>query len=488
MPRGAKSGQRLAPSRPYMASKLGDTAWLLRERLGASASAARCPSRQPPGVCVGKPGRGLLQFWDSRGRPQAVMRPIMAENNKRKPVTWILIAVLAIAILAVLALRRQAPVVNVVRVTREDMSATITSNGKVEPISPTVARAEFPAFVDKVLATEGQAVRRGQVILTLNASDVRSQLAQARADLLSAQNDLRNARAGGPPDQVAQLDGDLQAAQVQVKNLQTNEKALEGLVAQHAATQDELAQYHTSWANARGNLQAREAKKQDLTERASAIVEGATLRVSQAEDLVEALEEKVRSATVTAPTDGTLYSLPVHAGDFVKVGDTLAEMADLRHVRVRAFVDEPDLGSLEPNQNVAVTWDAKPGRTWTGHTEEVPKQVVARGMRSVGEVLCSVDNDHLELLPNTNVQVLIMVRERHAALVVPRTAVLGDSAQHYVLVFSGDKIHRREISVGIAGTSQYEVLSGLRADERVALPGEVELRNGMDVRATTEAN
>jgi HlyD family secretion protein len=394
----------------------------------------------------------------------------MAENNKRKPVTWILIAVLAIAVLAVLALRRQAPAVRVVRVTREDLSATITSNGKVEPISPTVARAEFPAFVDKVLATEGQAVRGGQVILTLNASDVRSQLAQARADLLSAKNDLRNARAGGPPDQVAQLDGDLQAAQVQVKNLQTNEKALEGLVAQHAATQDELAQTQSSLAKARGNLQALEAKKQDLTERASAIVEGATLRVSQAEDLVEALEEKVRSATV-------------HAGDFVKVGDTLAEMADLRHVRVRAFVDEPDLGSLEPNQNVAVTWDAKPNRTWTGHTEEVPKQVVARGMRSVGEVLCSIDNDRLDLLPNTNVQVLIMVHESHGALVVPRTAVLGDTAQHYVLVFGDDKLRRRDISIGVASASKYEVVSGLTSGDRVALPGEKELHDGMEVRA-----
>jgi HlyD family secretion protein len=411
----------------------------------------------------------------------------MAENNKRKPVTLVLVALLAIAILAVLALRRGAPVVKVVGVAREDLSATITSNGKVEPISPTVARAEFPAFVDKVTATEGQSVRRGQVILTLNAADVRSQLAQARADLLTVQNDLRNARAGGPPDQVAQLSGDLQAAQVQVKNLESSEQALKGLVAKQAATQDELAQVQASLAKARGNLQALQAKKQDLAQRASAIVQGANLRVSQAQDLVQSLEEKVRSATVTAPTDGTLYSLPVNAGDFVKVGDTLAEMADLRHVRVRAFVDEPDLGSLEPNQSVAVTWDAKPGRTWTGSTEEVPKQVVARGMRSVGEVLCSVDNDHLELLPNTNVQVLITVRERHGALVVPRTAVLGDTAQHYVLVFADDKLHRRDISVGVASASMYEVVSGLTSNDRVVLPGEKQLRDGMEVRAE-EAN
>ena len=61
-------------------------------------------------------------------------------------------------------------------------------------------------------------------------------------------------------------------------------------------------------------------------------VESAGLRLKQQQDLVAALEEKVRSATVTAPADGTLYSLPVRKGDFVKLGDVLAEMADLRQV------------------------------------------------------------------------------------------------------------------------------------------------------------
>jgi HlyD family secretion protein len=419
------------------------------------------------------------------GRAASEVRPIMAENSKRKLfLTVALIVVLAVAIVSVLALRRQAPQVTVVQVAREDLSATISSNGKVEPISPDVAHAEFPTFIDKVTAVEGQAVHRSQVILTLDAADVRSQLAQARADLLSTQNDLRNAHAGGPPDQVAQLDGDIAAAGLQAKNLETSEQALEGLVAKHAATQDELAQAQESLAKARANLQALQAKKQDLTSRNAAIVHGAELRVSQAQEQVQSLEEKVASATVTAPTDGTLYSLPVHAGDYVKVGDTLAEMADLSRVRVRAFVDEPDIGSLDPGQKVSVTWDAKPGRTWTGHTEEVPKQVVARGMRSVGEVLCSIDNDRLELLPNTNVQVQIMVRDRHGVLVVPRAAVLGDTNQHYVFVFGDDKVHRRDISVGVASTYKYEVVSGLTDSDRVAVgePGARALRDGMEVR------
>jgi HlyD family secretion protein len=409
----------------------------------------------------------------------------MAENGKRRTII-VAAAIAAVLLIALLAFRRNAPLVPVVNVVREDLSATITSNGKVEPISPFIARAQFSTFVDKAGATEGQAVRRGQVVLTLDAAELRAQLAQARVALLAAQTDLRNARSGGSPDQVAQLDGDLKAAEVQVANLERDEKALEGLVAKQAATSDELAQNRASLAKARANLQALEARKQDLTQRSSAIVQSAALRESEAQDQVSSLEAQVRSATVIAPFDGTLYSLPVNRGDYVKIGDTLAEMADLRHVRVRAFVDEPDLGGLEPNQDVEVTWDAKPGRIWTGHTELMPKQVVSRGMRSVGEVLCSVDNAKLELLPNVNVEVRILVRERHGVIVVPREAVREEDGQHYVFLLTGNTLERRNISIGIASASKYEVTAGLEANDRVALPRERVLRNGMEIRPAGE--
>ena len=211
-------------------------------------------------------------------------------------------------------------------------------------------------------------------------------------------------------------------------------------------------------------------------------VESAGLRVKQQQDLVAALEGKVRSATVIAPADGTVYALPVRKGDFVKLGDVLAEMADLRHVRVRAFVDEPDLGSLAQNQDVQVLWDAMPNRIWNGKVEQVPKQVVARGSRSVGEVLCSVDNDKVELLPNVNVEVRILVHEQRAVLVIPRGAVRYDQGQHFVLAYDGDAVHRRDIKVGVAGADKYEVLAGLNLGDKVALPGDVDLRDGMKVR------
>jgi HlyD family secretion protein len=412
------------------------------------------------------------------------MRPSMAEKRNRIKTAAVIIVVLTVVVIAALAMRQKVPVVPIVEITREDLLVSITSNGKVEPIDPQIARAEFQTFVDKVMATEGQMVRRGETILTLDSADIRSQLAKARADRLSAQTDLQNARAGGSPEQMARLAGDLKAAQIEVANLENTEKSLEGLVAQHAATEDQLAQTRATLAKDRANLQALEARQKDLEQQSSERVESAKLRVSQAEELVDSLNEKVRSATVVASNHGTLYSLPVRAGDYVKVGDTLAEMADLSRVRVRAFVDEPDLGLLEASQTVEVTWDAKPGKTWTGETELVPKQVVARGMRSVGEVLCSVDNSQRELLPNTNVQVVIRVRQRRGALVVPRGAVRESAkGQRFVWLYDGNRVHRRAISVGVSNASNYEILSGLAAGERVAEPVDQRLKDGMEVRA-----
>jgi HlyD family secretion protein len=403
--------------------------------------------------------------------------------TQRRWVGVVVGAAVLVLVLVGLAGRGQAPEVQTAVAVRENLEASITSNGKVEPIEPHVVHAEFATFIEKVSAVEGQSVHRGQSILTLDASSTRAQLSQASEQLLTAQEDLRAARAGGPPEEVAQLDGDLRKAQVDVAALTAAQESLKKLVAKQAATQDELDQNQAKLARAQVQLQTLQQRREDLARRAQLDVERARLRVQQAADEIRSLEAKVRSAVVTAPADGTLYSLPIHAGDYVKVGDVLAEMADLHRVRVRAFVDEPDLGSLAPDQLVEITWDAMPGRVWTGRTEQIPKQVVARGTRSVGEVLCSVDNDKLELLPNVNVDVRIRVRQKAAALVVPRAVVRSEGPHRFVFVIQGDRLRRREVMVGISSATKYEILSGLAEGDRVALPGEMELKDGMEVRA-----
>jgi HlyD family secretion protein len=159
---------------------------------------------------------------------------------------------------------------------------------------------------------------------------------------------------------------------------------------------------------------------------------------------------------------------------------------------VRAFIDEPEMGTLEVGQPVKITWDALPNRVWLGKTEVIPKQVVARGSRSVGELLCSVENDKLELLPNTNVNVRINSKERLNVLAVPRGAVESLAGQKFVFIVkqgvSNSTLEKRLIQVGIADATNYEVISGIKEGEVVALPGDADFKDGMIVRVINMEN
>ena len=104
-------------------------------------------------------------------------------------------------------------------------------------------------------------------------------------------------------------------------------------------------------------------------------------KAAEAQAAYEAAEDALLKSSVRAPFDGMVYSLPVKQGAFVQAGELLLQEADLSRVLVRAFVDEPDVGRLQTGQKVEITWDALPGRTWTGTVSTVPSTVKLRGIQ-----------------------------------------------------------------------------------------------------------
>jgi len=422
----------------------------------------------------------------------------MDRKLRNRILLYLLLAGVLAGVLIKLSGRKPAPKISAVTPVRENLVSSLSSNGKVEPLSPSVMRAELDTFVDKVYASEGQQVKKGQLLLELDVKDAAARLAETRSKLLKAQDDLRAAQAGGRADEAAKVLGDLAKAQAERDRLQKNHDALLHLITQQAATRDELAASDLDLTKAQAEVTRLTAAKQEFDRSVKLDSDRAALQVEQLKNEAGALEEKVRQGRLIAPADGTVYSLGrnehsdlLKAGDYVKVGDLLAEMADLHKVRVRAFIDEPDLGGLEENEPVKITWDALPNKTWSGRTETIPKQVVQRNTRSVGELTCSINNDKLELLPNINVNVKINSRERLGVLSVPRGAVAAEGGRRYVFVVKPSQLgqlgvgkstlEKREIHVGIADATNYEVVSGLQEGELVALPGDVDLRDGMDV-------
>jgi HlyD family secretion protein len=361
------------------------------------------------------------------------------------------------------------------------LSSIVSTNGKVEPVAPRSFRARFHTFVERVYVVEGQQVKRGQPLFALDDTEVQAALAQARADLAVQEEALAVAKAGGHASQIAKAAADFAKAQASRDQLRRDNDSLTKLVAQKAATPEELEQNRLQLTQAEADVQSSEKVKQTLVQQAQLDQGRVGLQVEHARATIRDLQDRLESAHGAAPFDGTLYSLPVRQGDFVKAGDLLAELADLHQVRIRAFIDEPELGQIAVNQSVEILWDAHPGRVWMGKTEVLPKQVVTHGTRNVGELLCSVTNDRLDLLPNTTVDVRIHISERAGALAVPRGAVFIEGDKRYVFRVEDGRLRRRTITVGVANPTKIEVLSGLGEGDVVALPGDTSLKENLRI-------
>lgn len=396
---------------------------------------------------------------------------------------WIIVgaAVVLTGLLVFWSGRTATARVMVADVVRENLSSIIATNGRVEPIAPQTFRARFDTFVQRTYVVEGQQVKRGQKLFDLDDTQVQADLSQARADLAAQEEALNVAKAGGYASQVAKANADLQKAQANRDQLRHDIDALTKLVAEKAATPEELQQSRLRLVEAEADLQSSEKVKQTLEKQAEQDQGRVGMQVEHARSTVRDLEERLQSAHGISPIDGTLYSFPIRQGDFVKAGDLLGELADLHKVRIRAFIDEPELGQIALNQPVDITWDAEPGRVWNGRTEVLPKQVVTRGTRSVGELICSVTNDRQDLLPNTTVDVRIEVSERPLVLVVPRGAVLIDGDKRYVFRVENNRLRRVQVTVGIANPTKIEIESGLNEGDVVALPGNAALKQNLKV-------
>ena len=409
---------------------------------------------------------------------------IFMSGNSGKSTTLVLI-LLGLGVLVLLLAAREGrdrPIsIATMHAVRQNLISWITTNGKVEPVEPHIIQSPLTTFIESVAVKEGQRVDRGQLLMTLDAKDLKTELAHMREQLVAAENERKIAVTGGSPEEIAQLESDLVKTNAEIDRLRSERDSLERLYAKQAATRQEIEQTKTALAKAEADKRLIEEKRRAILERSKPEAERATLRIEEARNSIQSLEDKLKSARVTAPAGGTAYSLPARAGTYAHTGDLLAELADLTRIRIRVFVDEPELGSLKQGQAVEITWEALSDRTWKGLVDQLPKTIVARGTRNVGEVLCSVDNKTGELLPNTNVNVRIRTAQRENTLTISRAAVRGDGNARYVFVVEQDRLRKRDVKVGISNATDYEILSGITENDIVALSGAAEFQEGMAV-------
>jgi HlyD family secretion protein len=288
----------------------------------------------------------------------------------------------AVAIIALGACKKStdpALVIETAPVERRSIVLSAQANGTVEPIDIVEVKSKASGTIIKMPVDIGSYVKVGDLLVQIDPRDVQNQYDQAAADLSSS----TVARA--------------------VALAQRNRSA--DLYQQKIITATEMEAATLAFANG-------------------------DAAVIKARTNLSIAKVRLEDATVRAPTNGTIIERPVSVGTVITSattsasgGTTILKMADLTKVRMRAFVNETDIGTVQPGQTATVTVDAFPNRKFVGVVEKVEPQAVVQSSVTMFPVLVSLNNSDGALMPGMNGQVVMDILRKDNVLAVPSDAI-----------------------------------------------------------------
>ena len=393
----------------------------------------------------------------------------MAQERKQLDRRWLwlgaVVLLIAVFFSARSLLQERLPV-RAAQASREELHKTIATNGRVEPVSNIEYTSPLPSTVRKVFVQAGDTVPAGKLLMQLDDSEARARVATAATAVKTAQAAVDAASHNGTQAEQLAAAAEVARARLERDQAQRDLDAMTRLNAAGAASASEVSAARARLDTAATALQA---AQQSATSRYSETeVARARAALADAETTLSAAEDVESRTSFVAPIAGSVYSVNAMPTDFVQAGSLLLQMADLRHVQVRAYFDEPEIGQLAVGQSILIKWDAKPDRLWHGHIVRTPSTITTYTTRNVGEVLVAIDDPDGGLLPETHVTVTVTTSSIPNALNIPREALHSEAGKYFVYKIVDDALKRVDVTVGTTTLTQVAVLSGIQEGDWVA--------------------
>jgi len=209
-------------------------------------------------------------------------------------------------------------------------------------------------------------------------------------------------------------------------------------------------------------------------------LDGALAARDSASARVRSLDSRVSDRLMRAPFGGVLGLRRVSMGSLVRPGDVITTLDDISRIKLDFTVPEAFIGSLQMGSTVKVTVAAYPERTFEGKVAGIDTRVdpVSRAVA----VRAEIANDDGVLKPGMLMTVNLITNQRKI-LAVPEEAIVPLESKQYVYLVTPEKTaERREIKIGARQPGFAEVLSGLKAGEKVVVEGTLKLRPDADVK------
>jgi len=326
----------------------------------------------------------------------------------------------------------------------------------------------------------GSAVRRGQMIVRLDDSELKLHVTQSQAQVEQAKAAVRQAeekiglRSGQAfdPSRVAEVAGAKVNLDLAEKNLKRAEKLIESgdvsrsFYDQQRAQRDQLKeQYDVAIAQARQNF---------------AGVDVARTNVANAEAALALARKSLSYAFIPAPIDGFVSERTADLGEYVSPTQKVATIVRINPLRVRIDIPEQAISEVKVGQSVSATTSAWPDKSFSGHIARIAPNVTANSRTLTVEA--EIENGSGALKPGQFATVRILQPRSVAAVLVPSRAVVSDAGVNRIYVIKNGHAEQRLVQLGQTEGDLVQVKTGVAADEKVATSNLEQLGDGVPVK------
>ncbi|HEY3582588.1 MAG TPA: efflux RND transporter periplasmic adaptor subunit, partial [Pyrinomonadaceae bacterium] len=340
-----------------------------------------------------------------------------------------------------------------------------------------------PQTAGKVVAVGvdiGSYVKRGQMLVQLDADELKLRVDQAAAQVEQAKAAVRQAeekiglRSGQAfdPNRVADVAAAKVALDLAEKNLQRADKLIESgdvsrsFYDEQRARRDQLKeQYEVALAQARQNYAA---------------VDVSRTNVANAQAQLALARKNLSYAVIPAPIDGFVTERIADVGEYVSPQQKVATIVRTNPLRIRIDVPEQAIPEVKVGQSVSVTTSAWPDKNFAGRIARIAPNVSATSRTLTVEA--EIDNSGNALKPGQFATVRILQERSAPAVLVPARAVVTEAGVSRVFVIKNGHAEQRLVQTGQTEGDLIEVKNGIAADEQVATSGLERLSDGIAVK------
>lgn len=343
---------------------------------------------------------------------------------------------------------------------------------------------------------KGDIVQQGQVLVRLEDSEFKAQVAQARGSLASAQARLDELRAGSRPQDKQMRRAAVAEAEATLREAELELERVDRLFKAGVAARAELDRAVARRDVARAQLDnARQSSSlTDVGPRAEQI-RAAEAEVAQLRAALDFAETQISNTVIAAPSSGTILQRIVEVGEMVSpqaFGDSgtrtaVVSLADLNDLQIELDISQADFAKLKMGQKAEIVPEAYPELRYTGFIQEIAPE--ANRAKATVQVKVKVDSPNEQLRPEMNARVNFLAADKALdappvapRVLVPTAAIVRRGDADCVFVVKGDRVEMRTIRRGDASGTSVAVLDGLSGGEQVVTTGVESLVDGDRIR------